>query len=57
MKPNPKKGGHGHVTSYVLSIGSAEAKQAGFIDESGNPVEIIKIIDAENKTIIFKVKT
>lgn len=35
-------GGHGHVTSYTLSVGSAEARHLGFVDETGERVELEK---------------
>jgi len=56
MKASPKKGGHGHITSYTLSIGSAEAREAGFVDANGNPLELEKTIDPVAKTITFKLK-
>jgi len=50
MKLSAKKNGKGYITSYTISIGSAEARECGFIDEDGKPLEIEKIIkNAENK--------
>jgi len=57
MKLMPKKGGHGHVTSYLVSIGSAEARKTGFVSENGEPLELEKVIDEENQQIIIRVKT
>jgi hypothetical protein len=51
----PRKGGHGHVTSYDLSIGSAEARRAGMLDENNQPREIEKFVDEVNKLIIIRV--
>ena len=56
MKLRPRKGGHGHVTSYDASIGSLEAKTAGFVDENGTPLELVKVVDEQNKCIIIKIK-
>ena len=53
----PKKGGHGHVTSYMVSIGSAEARQVGFVTESGEPLEVEKVIDNKNRQVIIRIKT
>ncbi len=49
------RGGHGHVTSYTLSVGSAEARRLGFVDEHGERVELEKIIDEENQQLIIRI--
>ena len=56
MKLRPRKGGHGHVTSYDVSIGSAEARRAGFVDESKQLIELEKIVDEVNKEIVIRIK-
>ena len=50
------KNGKGYVTSYTVSIGCAEAAQAGFLGEDKMPLALEKIIDPENHTITFKLK-
>ena len=50
------KKGTGYVTSYTVSIGCAEAAEAGFLDDDKMPLALEKIIDAENHTITFKLK-
>ena len=50
------KNGKGYVTSYTVSIGCAEAAEAGFLGEDKMPLELEKIIDPENHTITFKLK-
>jgi len=56
MKLSPKKGGHGHVTSYTINIGCAEARRLGFVDEAGAPLELEKRIDETSKTLVVCVK-
>jgi len=56
MKASPQKGGHGHVTSYRLIIGSAAARRCGFVLESGECVELETIEYPDEKTILIKVK-
>lgn len=56
IKLSPKRGGHGHVTSYSVNLGSAEVRLCGFLDEEGNPLQLEKIIDHENGQIIIRVK-
>ena len=50
------KNGKGYVTSYTVSIGCAEAAEAGFLGDDKMPLALEKIIDAENHAIIFKLK-
>lgn len=54
VKLSPKKGGHGHITSYSVNIGSAEARACGFIGLSGHALAVEKIIDEKNHCIILK---
>jgi len=56
MKLRANRGGHGHVTSYTLSVGSAEARRVGFLDENGKSLEIEKIVDERAGTITLRVK-
>lgn len=53
IKLSPKKGNYGHITSYTINIGSAEARECGFTDEN---VQLEKIVDIENKTITIRIK-
>lgn len=57
IKLSPKKGGHGHVTSYSVNLGSAEVRSCGFLDDNGIPMPIEKIIDPENHQIIIRLKS
>ena len=36
IKLSPKKGGHGHITSYSVNLGSAEVRSCGFLDAEGS---------------------
>lgn len=54
IKLSPKKGGNGYITSYTINIGSAEARNCGFINSNGEILPIEKLIDYENKQIIIK---
>jgi len=51
---SPKKCGAGTVTSYSVNIGPKEARTCGFMNESGEPYKLKKIIDEENQQIILK---
>lgn len=53
IKLSPKRGNGGHITSYTFNIGSKEARDCGFTDPN---VQLVKIVDVENKQIIFKIK-
>ncbi|MGN0661358.1 MAG: hypothetical protein ACI4JX_06520 [Oscillospiraceae bacterium] len=53
IKLSPKRGNYGHVTSYTVNIGSAEARECGFTEEN---VHLEKIIDTENKQIVIRIK-
>ncbi len=52
IKLSPKKGNHGHITSYTVNIGSAEARECGFTDDG---VQLEKIVDTQNQQIIIRV--
>jgi len=40
--------------SYFVNIGPKEARTCGFMNESGEPYKLKKIIDEENQQIILK---
>lgn len=44
----------GYVTAYTVSIGSAEARRAGFLKEDGSSKELEKVIDEANHTITIR---
>lgn len=54
MKLRPQKGNGGHVTSYNVTIGSREAREAGFLMEDGTPKPVQKIICPEEHRIIIE---
>ena len=54
MKLHPRKGGHGHVTAYMVVIGSAEARRAGFVTQDGTCLQLEKEVDEQAKTITFR---
>ncbi|MDR2167372.1 MAG: hypothetical protein LBE35_05935 [Clostridiales bacterium] len=57
MRParlRPQKGGHGHVTSFAISVGIAEVRSVGFLNSDNTPKPIIKIIDEANGQIVIK---
>jgi hypothetical protein len=56
IKLSPKKSGSGYITSYTINIGSAEARQCGFVNQSGSPSPIEKIVDPDNNQIVIKLK-
>lgn len=54
MKLRPQKGNGGHVTSYNVTIGSREAREAGFLSKDGTPKAIRKIVQPEARRIIIE---
>ena len=56
IKLSPKRGGHGKVTSFSVNIGSAEARNCGWLNEDDSVKELEKIIDTEAGTITFRLK-
>ena len=48
--------GDGYITNYTVSVGSAEARRAGFLADDGTSKELEKVIDEEAHTITFKLK-
>ena len=57
MRLGPQKGNGGHVTSYNATIGSKEARDAGFLNEDGTAKPVKKIVDTENHRIIITLDT
>ena len=55
MKASPQKGGHGHITSYRIAIGSAAAKRCGLVGANGERYELEAIEMPENKAILVRV--
>lgn len=53
IKLSPKKGNYGHITSYTVNIGSAEARECGF---TADDVQLEKLVDVENKQITIRIK-
>ena len=45
----------GHVTAYTVSIGCAEARKAGFLNEDGSSRELEKLVDEAAGTITIRV--
>lgn len=56
MKLYPRKDGKGRIGVYNATIGAAEARRAGFINEDGTSKEIVKIVDEEKGTITLLVQ-
>jgi hypothetical protein len=56
IKLSNKKNGKGYVTSYSVNLGTAEIRNCGFIGADGNPMDLEKVIDTENRQIIIRVK-
>lgn len=55
VKLSPRKGGHGHVTAYMVLLGSREAREAGFLRENGESRILKKEFDAQRGTITIMV--
>ena len=56
IRLSPKRGGHGHITSYSVNLGSAEARLCGLLDSDGQPLPMEKVVDVENGQIIIRAK-
>lgn len=56
LKLSPKKGGNGYTSSFSVSIGIAELRAVGLIDEDGRPMEVEKLLDTQNQQIIIRRK-
>ena len=57
MKLRPQKGNGGHVTSYNVTIGSREAREAGFLHEDGSPKPDKKTEIPEKHQILIELDT
>ena len=55
MRLTPRKGNGGHITAYFATVGSKEARDAGFIREDGKSRILRKIVDPERQTITFMI--
>ena len=42
------------MTAYMVVIGTAEARRAGFVDEDGTTHELEKVVDEQAGTITIK---
>ena len=42
------------MTSYMIIIGSKEARESGLVDKNGEPKEITKTVDTDKKEIVIK---
>ena len=55
MKLTPRKGNGGHITAYFATVGSREAREAGFIREYGKSRILKKEVDKDKGTLTFSV--
>lgn len=55
MRLTPRKGNGGHITAYFETVGSKEARDAGFIRPDGNSRILKKVVDTEKGTLTFQV--
>lgn len=55
MRLTPRKGNGGHITAYFATVGSREAREAGFIREDGKSRILKKEVDPKNGTLTFSV--
>lgn len=55
MRLTPRKGNGGHITAYFATVGSKEARDAGFIREDGRSRILKKTVDPEKGTLTFMV--
>lgn len=49
MRLTPRKGNGGHITAYFATVGSKEARDAGFIRPDGNSRILKKVVDTEKE--------
>lgn len=49
------KGGHGHITAYSTTIGSREAREAGFLNPDGSSRILKKTVDTKRHRIIIEI--
>lgn len=43
------------ITAYTVTIGSAEARKAGFLNDDGSSKELEKLVDEKAGTITIRV--
>jgi hypothetical protein len=55
MKLTPRKGNGGHITAFFASVGSKEARDAGFLREDGTSRILKKTVDPEKQTITISI--
>lgn len=55
MRLTPRKGNGGHITAYFATVGSREAREAGFIREDGKSRILKKSVDPEKGTLTMAV--
>lgn len=53
IKLNKKKNGNGKVTSYTINISKKEALQLKWIDEEGEPLQMLNK-ELKNNALIIK---
>lgn len=54
VKLRAQKGNGGHITSYNVTIGSREAREAGLPNPDGTSKPVKKAVDAEHHRIIIE---
>lgn len=55
MRLTPRKGNGGHITAFFASVGSKEARDAGFIREDGTSRILKKTVDPIKQTITISI--
>lgn len=55
MRLTPRKGNGGHITAFFASVGSKEARDAGFIREDGKSRILKKTVDPIKQTITISI--
>ncbi len=55
MRLTPRKGNGGHITAYFATVGSKEARDAGFIRADGKSRILKKTVDPEKQTITIAI--
>ena len=55
MKLTPRKGNGGNITANFATVGSREAREAGFIREDGKSRILKKEVDKDKGTLTFSV--
>lgn len=55
MRLTARKRPDGHITAYSATVGSKEARDAGFIRPDGNSRILKKGVDTEKGTLTFQV--